>query len=75
MDDEIFIENVESSNISSDHRTRSSSVIDSIGIKDLFTTHANIAVPCRSKSLSTLDHYVRRLLRCLRQIRVDSNFI
>lgn len=59
MDDEIFIENVESSNISSEYRTRSSSVIDSIGIKDLFTTHANIAVPCRSKSLSTLDHYVR----------------
>ncbi|XP_029665790.1 caspase-1-like isoform X1 [Formica exsecta] len=57
MDNEIFIENVESSNISSEHRTRSSSVIDSIGIKDLFTIHANIAVPCRSKSLSTLDHY------------------
>ncbi|KAL6440539.1 hypothetical protein ACFW04_003208 [Cataglyphis niger] len=58
---EIFVENVAPTNISSgqNYRTRSNSVINLIDIKDLFTTHVNIMIPCRyrSKSLPTLDYY------------------
>ncbi|XP_072753824.1 caspase-1 isoform X2 [Anoplolepis gracilipes] len=60
--DEIFVENIGSSSILPEHRarpTRSNSVIDSIGIRDLFAVRADTATPCRlrSKSLSTSDYY------------------
>ncbi|CAL1675727.1 unnamed protein product [Lasius platythorax] len=58
-DNEIFIENVASSNASPRHMIRSNSVIDSIGIRDLSTIRADTVAPCRfrSKSLSTSDYY------------------
>jgi len=56
MDDNV--ENTSSNASANRHRTRSSSVIDSIG----YRKYSAVAARNRSKSLSTTDYYVCRQL-------------